>query len=365
MLLQRLCRYASSENMPKLENIWRSAITDWVVAEATALVKQPAASAAAAAVAGHGPQQGRSRDLVDVLASMLKRARTVSRVEMADSKMCFMSADFAFQRAFQRLSKPIAIELAKVLAVRMSTLLDSHRRDVLYSRWAKALELTTDLVQVLCAQSATDFQYFYELLMARRLLRARFLSLDIERQALTALPAMNKARLMLRDIEQTVPRMVHFRKFVLHEIDFNLANFSDDTLRLVFDEGFTAYTVAGAVWPTAVTQPTMYTNLRLPEELKVRARKLLCVFVLIGKFGGVSHTRHLCVLRCVLSSKLRAASRSSSSRTTRSGPTRRAPALAACSGAMASAPSRCVTRPITSIKCTSCCPCRRRACCWR
>src|SRR3546814_13877876 len=63
-------------------------------------------------------------------------------------------------------------------------------------RWAKALELTTDLVQVLCSQAATDFQYFYELLMARRLLRARFLSLDIERQALSALPAMNKARLM-------------------------------------------------------------------------------------------------------------------------------------------------------------------------
>src|SRR3546814_5171517 len=115
MGLQRLCRYASTEHMPKLENVWRGAITGWVVAEATALVKQQPTTAASYAT----HQSNKPRDLVDVLAGMLKRARAVSRVELADSKMCFMSADFGFQRAFQRLSKPIAIELAKVLAVRM------------------------------------------------------------------------------------------------------------------------------------------------------------------------------------------------------------------------------------------------------
>jgi hypothetical protein len=153
MLLQRLCHYASAENLAKLEKLWRDAVTDWVMQECRILVQKhadvqvlhdrcrriiclreeytdsqvPPASPSQNSFRKAGSEPVYAKDPVRCLVDMLKRARTVSRMELAESRVCFMSADFAFQRAFQRLPKEISVELAKVLAVRMSSLLDAHR----------------------------------------------------------------------------------------------------------------------------------------------------------------------------------------------------------------------------------------------
>ena len=65
------------------------------------------------------------------------------------------------------------------------------------SIWA-SLQHVADLIQVLFSQTSTEFQHFYEVLLAKRLLRCRYISLDIERQITFLLPALDKCVLMIR-----------------------------------------------------------------------------------------------------------------------------------------------------------------------
>jgi hypothetical protein len=90
------------------------------------------------------------------------------------------------------------------------------------------------------------------------------------------LPAMNKARLMMRDVEQTGPRMTHFKKFLLEQIDFHHLAFEENAVSLVFEEGFAAHTVAGSVWPASVLQPTTFNDLKLPPPFEVEIFLVQC-----------------------------------------------------------------------------------------
>lgn len=153
--------------------------------------------------------------LVHTLLQYLAKAREVSTVDLR-CLGCSMSADLAYAVAYRQLPREVGVELAKALAVRISTLLDQHKqmtsdftapaytasavaavgggRD---SVWA-SLQHVADLIQVLFSQTSTEFQHFYEVLLARRLLRCRFMSLEIERKVTFLLPALDKCVLMIR-----------------------------------------------------------------------------------------------------------------------------------------------------------------------
>ena len=149
---------------------------------------------------------------------------------------CSMSADLAFAVAYRQLPREVGVEVAKALAVKISTLLDLQKqmtsdctplsqatptpatststatsttvgtgavgavgvgavgRD---STWA-SLQHVADLIQVLFSQTSTEFQHFYEVLLAKRLLRCRYISLEIERKITFLLPALDKCVLMIR-----------------------------------------------------------------------------------------------------------------------------------------------------------------------
>jgi hypothetical protein len=157
--------------------------------------------------------------LVHTLLQYLAKAREVSTVDLR-CLGCSMSADLAYAVAYRQLPREVGVELAKALAVRISTLLDQHKqmtsdftspahtasavaaagvavgtgRD---SVWA-SLQHVADLIQVLFSQTSTEFQHFYEVLLARRLLRCRYISLEIERKVTFLLPALDKCVLMIR-----------------------------------------------------------------------------------------------------------------------------------------------------------------------
>ena len=144
--------------------------------------------------------------LVDSLLINLKIARECSRVDL-HSLGCSMSADFAFAVAYRRMPKESAVELAKAIAVRISSLLDRQKQSLSQSQsliessegalWC-TVNTITDLIRVIFTQTPTEFQHFYEVLLARRLLRTRYFSLERERHMLTLLPALDKGHLMIR-----------------------------------------------------------------------------------------------------------------------------------------------------------------------
>lgn len=137
--------------------------------------------------------------LVDTLLQHLAKAREASSVDLR-SLGCCMSADLAFTVAYRRLPRESGVELAKALAVKISALLDRTKRPASYSRnnGSASLHDIADLIRVLFSQTSKDFQLFYEVLLARRLLRCRFSSLEAEREMINLLPALDKSLLMIR-----------------------------------------------------------------------------------------------------------------------------------------------------------------------
>ena len=151
---------------------------------------------------------------VDTLLQDLCKAREASRVDLKCLN-CTMSADLAFATAYLRLPKECSVEIAKALAVRISSLLDyqklrqqqqqqQNRYSNDFDRFHKSsnvctsTDIITDLICVLFGQTSSEFQHFYEILLARRLLRNRFISLEREKEIINALPALDKSILMIR-----------------------------------------------------------------------------------------------------------------------------------------------------------------------
>eukprot|EP01041_Mallomonas_annulata_P000757 gene757-1443_t len=272
-LIQLICKHASPEALSHLEGIWTDAVTQWVVAEISTLVKRSkhlshANEALVAAVS-----------LVNHLILLLQRARAVSRMELAKSLLCYMSADIAFEAAYRRLPVHISLELTKALAMRISSLLDASKLDVPHSQWAKTLNDTSDLIQVLCNQSTIEFQHFYELLLSRRLLRCRFLSLSTEKKALASLPAMSKSETMIRDIEQTPQHMVNFQKFLMNRIDFQGLFLDAGTLSLAFSEDcLNIHIITASMWPCTYLSTMEFKSLILPPNAKLLINEFIRFF---------------------------------------------------------------------------------------
>ena len=138
--------------------------------------------------------------LVDNLLAHLSKAREASRVDLR-CVGCSMSADLAFAVAYRRLPGECGVELAKALAVKLSTLLDHSKSSPIGGNMNSSyppLHQIADLIRVLFTQTSVEFQHFYEMLLARRLLKCKYSSLGNEREMIKLLPALDKSLLMIR-----------------------------------------------------------------------------------------------------------------------------------------------------------------------
>ena len=115
-----------------------------------------------------------------------------------------------------------------------------------------------------------EFQHFYELLLARRLLRNRYISLSTERHVLSLLPSMTKSELMIKDIERTVEVMHQFREYIVHRIDFMDLFISPDITTLALSKDSLRINVLTAsMWPSFWILPGACSSLILPLGLDI------------------------------------------------------------------------------------------------
>lgn len=208
-------------------------------------------------------------EVVDHLLHDLAKAREISSTDMASLINSSINADLAFTAAFKRLSKEFAIKIAKALAVRISKLLDSLKLGIQYSEsWNFSINQMADLIQVLCNDSSEDFEHYYEILLARRLLWGRYMSTQNEKTCLQLLPAMTKSHLMIKDIEKTSRQMSYFRKFLLTRSDQKELVIPEKMKTLVFDNGnFVFHILAGTVWQSVLVSPLSYSSLKLDSDI--------------------------------------------------------------------------------------------------
>ncbi len=311
-LISYFGEYASHETLSKFEAIWRGIIIDTVLniysCDSILDFKQQGGSfeddtyyhRVFNLCINNSSSVSSDAELsmmkIDCLIFFLEHCREISRMEMFPTKMCCMSADLAFMMAYKRLKRSVCLEIAKALAVRISTLLDevnsknsieekvstpylyNESSEMILSdeNWSLALQRVVELVQVLCSHMSTEFEHFYELLIARRLLRYRFISLQLERRVLAMLPAMKKSESMIRDIEQTMRSMHRFRAHVLTGID--LENITDypkgDMSNLTFERNsaedaysLNIHVLSGTVWPSCWISSTKFCTLLLPPSM--------------------------------------------------------------------------------------------------
>jgi hypothetical protein len=94
-MLRLLCKYADTSNTVMIERLWRGLIVDTVIDECSKFF--------VGAVGIKTAELGIRTDLLlDRLMKLLSDLRYVSRIDMAVTGQCCMSADFAFQAAFKR-----------------------------------------------------------------------------------------------------------------------------------------------------------------------------------------------------------------------------------------------------------------------
>lgn len=261
-LLRLLCRYGSNKAISVIESVWREVISDYVYEECTK-AEYPTLNEHEDLRYEIIPWTGK---LVDRLVDILGDVRHVSRVEMAVTEKSSMSGDLGFLMAFKRLPKELSIELTKALVVRISSLIDSNKHQTFENVvWAKSIDNVIDLIQIFFNQTSAEFQHFYELLLARRLLKNRYLSLPLERSILESLPAMSKGGLMIRDIEQTEETMGNFRNYLVHRMDFMSLKLPHWLGQLALTNGaFSINVLTGDVWPSFWISPISYSSLKLP-----------------------------------------------------------------------------------------------------
>jgi hypothetical protein len=328
LFLHELCSRATSSNVSVVEGLWREAIAAEVLKECVCLsVSSTNSSDHFAASNSQAPENSvsigtpfrrrkdkrrsgsitdivtsgedanelileslvlakeRSDNLVDRLIAFLADARYKSQMQLSATKQCCMSADLAFATAFRRLSKSSSVELTKALVVRISSLIDVLKPHFLSSSWDQSIDALCDLLQVLFTQTSTEFQHFYELLLARRLLRFRFITLSTERRVLSLLPAMSRSGLMIRDLEQTSSSMARFRSHLLNRIDVMNLHVPEHITKLALSsESLNIHILTSSVWPSFWISPSLCASLKLPYQLDIIKKEFLKYFnILYGQ----------------------------------------------------------------------------------
>jgi len=313
-VLSRLLSCSSAYDLRRIASVWVNALAGWVLERCERdfstevkpflFIEASTGTAAASAVseAKEADECPHPFALIDDLLEMLTSARSASRLEFRESSgACHMAAEIAFSQAFSSLPLHALTAISRLLALRVSTLLDLSGkiyadacmgtfRDAQYSlsrqQRTELLDRTLDLVKIsLSERTAAPFRMQYEALMPARLL-AGCSSLVEERASLKELPSIPRGFILLADIEAAGSYMLEFKKYLVGRLDREELNYDDHaaSLNLVFRASGTRSSkvnicaVSAGLWPAHCTQMSLYASLKLPAPLALIAREFESFF---------------------------------------------------------------------------------------
>jgi hypothetical protein len=260
-LLHCFREHISPDNIPILELMWRDALADWIFSRLRSSLKSVQEDAI--------PSKAKTFDFVETIVEMLKTALEVSNLDIAVNEDALSSVEKAFTSSYRRLSMNEAYELTKILAIYISILMDSTKQDCFSRGWQDAMDSTTKLIRILYDNLSIEFQHFYELLLARRLLKNRYFSITTESQTLHELPAMNSAHSMLLNIHATSFAMDDFRNYLLYRVDIDQTKYSDEFLHFTFkSDSLQIHCLSSSLWPSSLISPLPYAGLAMPKLMQ-------------------------------------------------------------------------------------------------
>eukprot|EP00981_Chlorochromonas_danica_P000629 scaffold143_cov173-Ochromonas_danica.AAC.5 len=276
-LLRKVCHYSrGGKEVTLIENSWKEIIASRV-SEACLGFFHPTLQ-----IASSGNSDASRGDMMESLKQMLRRFSYICRLDMSMIAQGARSASLAFGMAFRRLPKEVALELAKAAAIRLSALVDTLKSidsSSAQGSWSQELDELIELVQALFGSSSADFQHFYELLLARRLLKNRYLTLNTERQILTLLPTVAKGEMMIHDIEQSLCSTEKFRSYFLRKVDHLQLQVEDKVMDLVLmPNRLIVNVLTASLWPSSVLAPLSFSSLNLPQGMDVIKREFISFY---------------------------------------------------------------------------------------
>jgi len=115
-LLGHLAKYANTNMLAALENIWREVIADEVIEVCNCADNSEYSSDAGynsedSIISEQGGLQSVMNGKVDTIIQFLQKCRDICRIDLAHKNMmCHMSADLGFMLAYKRLKKPIVLD---------------------------------------------------------------------------------------------------------------------------------------------------------------------------------------------------------------------------------------------------------------
>lgn len=203
-IIRLFCESGEESYTSAFQEVWFSAVQDVVLDECSVISNR----------------SQNSTDIVEKLLELLMRARDISTCEMSGVHGCLLSADKAFQSISTRINKESYVKLSKALAVRISSLLDNVWVSQTFfvgtlSKWRQSVLEICSLITLVVNNQTSEFGHYYELLLARRLLRGRFVSIQEEEWTLSYLPALNRAAAMIEDIKSSAEIFADFRNRLL------------------------------------------------------------------------------------------------------------------------------------------------------
>lgn len=264
LLLRELCQYCHEENVIILERMWREVMACYIQDDCVSpLIEEYIYSSSIVF------DSNKAKEIISSLLNILSKIREMSHVDMSITKISGISADLAFEMAFRRLQKDHSIAITKIIVVYLSSIIDSLKSPYSSADWQSSLDDVIDLIQVVFNQSSTEFQHYYELLLARRLLKGRYISLNTELRMLDLIPISNKCQLMVKDISLSAQYTDHFRSYLMEKIDYGNLVLSDDNVDLcLLPNRFMINVLTSSSWPPYLLSPNTYATLKLPNELE-------------------------------------------------------------------------------------------------
>ncbi len=138
----------SASQLKKLELMWREIISETLTELISNYMKLYSDSNdLSPTLVSH--DWDNSESIIKSLLNLFQKSRRISQFELWDVKLCAMSADTAFETVFRLLSPATAKTMSKLLAMRISGLLDSTKQSGISSRsWTKSVDSVTELIQV-------------------------------------------------------------------------------------------------------------------------------------------------------------------------------------------------------------------------
>jgi hypothetical protein len=201
---------------------------------------------------------------IEKLIVLFNRAKDISNCELKNILICEITTELSLIQLSQNLKQNQLLELSKSLAIYIDTIMDVSKSPYLTRKlFLLKYNLSITFVNLMINIDNNDFPHFYELLLARRLLRNRFISINDERNLLNHIPAMNNSRLMLYNYDFSIDYMMKFKLWQQNQLIYNqisLFNSTDDK-----DIEFNAIIISKAAWPL---QKNVYPSLILPLILQ-------------------------------------------------------------------------------------------------